>query len=66
MRHFMIITVGCGVEVNGVVDTTMSKLGLVDFSTSPATLVPLGKSLAQAYGGVGSSSYTVACAPSRN
>lgn len=57
----MIVTVGCGVETDGVVETTMSKLGLLDLSASTPTLVPLGKNLADAFGGPGSSSYTVDC-----
>ncbi len=57
----MIVTVGCGVETDGVVDTTMSKLGLIDVSADEPTLIPLGKNLADAFGGPGSSSYTVDC-----
>ena len=46
---------------NLLVLRTMSKLGLVDSSSGAPVLIPLGKNLAAAYGGAGSSSYTVAC-----
>ena len=57
----MIVTVGCGVETDGVVDTTMSKLGLLDMSSTKPELIPIGKYLADAFGGPGVSSYTVDC-----
>lgn len=57
----MVVTVGCALETDGVVDTTFSKLGLVDFSTPLPTLHMVGNNLADAFEGMGSSSYTVDC-----
>lgn len=57
----LIVTVGCALETNGVVDTTMSKLALLDISVTPPTVLPLGKNLEEAFGGPGISSHTVAC-----
>ena len=57
----LITTVGCELETNGVVDTTMSKLALLDISIDPPTILPLGKNLADAFGGPGIASHTVAC-----
>lgn len=57
----LIATVGCELETDGVTDTTMSKLALLDISVAPPTVLPLGKNLADAFGGPGIASHTVAC-----
>ncbi len=57
----LLVTIGCALEIDGVVDTTMSKLGLIDVSVPGSPLRVIGKGLAGAYAGTGSSSYTVDC-----
>ncbi len=57
----LLIGLNCDLEENGVTDTFMSKLALVDFSASPASVVVVGDKLAEAYGGEGVSSFSVDC-----
>lgn len=57
----LIATVGCELETDGVIDTTMSKLALLDISVTPPAVLPLGKNLEDAFDGPGISSHTVAC-----
>lgn len=57
----MIVSIGCATDTPTGRDTLMSKLGLIDLSTSPPTVYPLGKNLADAFGGPGISSNTVSC-----
>lgn len=57
----LIVTLGCATRVDGVATTTMSKLALLDLSSGTPIYIPLGKNLAAAFGGPGSSSYTATC-----
>ncbi len=57
-----IVTMGCeNTDAAGDLTLSVSKLALIDLSTSPVTMYPLGKNLADTFGGVGDSSYTVSC-----
>ena len=57
----LIVTMGCATETATGLDTTMSKLALLDLTQKPPTIIPLGKNLADAFGGPGGSSYTASC-----
>lgn len=57
----MIASIGCATDTSAGRDILMSKLGLIDLSTTPPTVYPLGKNLADAFGGPGISSNTVSC-----
>ncbi|HCC83746.1 TPA: hypothetical protein DEP96_02770 [Candidatus Uhrbacteria bacterium] len=57
----LIVTMGCATETDNGLDTTMSKLALLDLTQKPPTIIPLGKNLADAFGGPGGSSYTASC-----
>lgn len=57
----LIVTMGCATETATGLDTTMSKLALLDLTQQPPAIIPLGKNLANAFGGPGGSSYTASC-----
>lgn len=57
----MIVTAGCETETPTGRDTLMSQLALIDLSTSPQTILPLGKNLSDSFGGPGLASYSVSC-----
>ena len=58
----LLVTVGCGTRTSTGTDTTMSKLALLVLSsTENPTIIPLGKNLAESFGGPGTSSYTASC-----
>ena len=60
-ENHMIVTAGCETETPTGRDTLMSQLVLIDFSTSPQTVLPLGKNLSDSFGGPGIASHTVSC-----
>lgn len=58
----IITTLGCETSDSaGKLTLSVSKLVLLDISTPAQTMTPIGKNLADAFGGSGSSSYTVSC-----
>ncbi len=57
----LVVTMGCGTKTTDGIATTMSKIVLLDLTQKPPTIIPLGKNLADAFGGPGGSSYTASC-----
>lgn len=57
----VIVTMGCSTETAEGLDTTMSKIVLLDLSEKVPVIIPLGKNLAEAFDGPGGSSYTASC-----
>lgn len=57
-----IVTMGCEIsDADGTLSLSVSKLALVDISTTSSTIIPIGKNLAESFDGTGDSSYTVSC-----
>ncbi len=57
----MIVTAGCETETPTGRDTLMSQLALIDFSSGTSVTIPLGKNLADSFGGPGLASHSVSC-----